>query len=104
MEKTVAKAQRQQSLQDSFLNTVRKEKMPVFIFLVSGIKLNGYVDSFDQYVVVLKNTPPLPKSGGYDDPNVRIASSQHQMVYKHAISTIVPGNDKGPGHHSKPRD
>ncbi len=58
-------------LQDSFLNELRKEKVTVSIFLVNGIKLHGVVDSFDQYVVMLKN-------------------SITQMVYKHAISTIVP--------------
>jgi host factor-I protein len=61
-----------QNLQDNFLNTLRKEHMPVSIFLVNGIKLQGRVDSFDQYVIMLKNTVS-------------------QMVYKHAISTIVPG-------------
>jgi len=60
-----------QNLQDPFLNTLRKEHIPVSIYLVNGIKLQGKVDSFDQYVVVLKN-------------------SINQMVYKHAISTIVP--------------
>ena len=60
-----------QNLQDNFLNTLRKEHTPVSIFLVNGIKLQGKVDSFDQYVVMLKNT-------------------SSQMVYKHAISTIVP--------------
>jgi host factor-I protein len=60
-----------QNLQDPFLNTLRKERVPVSIFLVNGIKLQGQVDSFDQYVVVLKN-------------------AVNQMVYKHAISTIVP--------------
>ena len=61
-----------QNLQDNFLNTLRKEHTPVSIFLVNGIKLQGRVDSFDQYVIMLKNTI-------------------NQMVYKHAISTIVPG-------------
>ncbi|MGR9071903.1 MAG: RNA chaperone Hfq [Gammaproteobacteria bacterium] len=61
-----------QNLQDLFLNTLRKEHTPVSIFLVNGIKLQGKVDSFDQYVILLKNTV-------------------NQMVYKHAISTIVPG-------------
>ncbi len=61
-----------QNLQDNFLNTLRKEHTPVAIFLVNGIKLQGRVDSFDQYVIMLKNTVS-------------------QMVYKHAISTIVPG-------------
>jgi host factor-I protein len=60
-----------QNLQDNFLNTLRKEHTPVSIFLVNGIKLQGKVDSFDQYVIMLKNT-------------------MSQMVYKHAISTIVP--------------
>ena len=60
-----------QNLQDNFLNALRKEHVPVSIFLVNGIKLQGKVDSFDQYVVMLKNT-------------------SSQMVYKHAISTIVP--------------
>ena len=60
-----------QNLQDTFLNTLRKEHTPVSIFLVNGIKLQGRVDSFDQYVIMLKNT-------------------MVQMVYKHAISTIVP--------------
>jgi len=59
------------SLQDPFLNVLRKEKIPVSIFLVNGIKLQGTVDSFDQFVVLLNN-------------------SVSQMVYKHAISTVVP--------------
>ncbi|MGZ4957937.1 MAG: RNA chaperone Hfq [Methylomonas sp.] len=63
-----------QNLQDNFLNALRKEHTPVSIFLVNGIKLQGRVDSFDQYVVMLKNTV-------------------NQMVYKHAISTIVPGKN-----------
>lgn len=63
-----------QSLQDPFLNTLRKERVPVSIFLVNGIKLQGQIDSFDQFVVLLKN-------------------SVSQMVYKHAISTIVPSRN-----------
>lgn len=59
------------NLQDSFLNELRQEQIPVAIYLVNGIKLQGQVDSFDQYVVMLK-------------------SNITQMVYKHAISTIVP--------------
>ena len=59
------------ALQDPFLNSLRKEKVPVSIFLVNGIKLQGQVESFDQFVVLLKN-------------------SVSQMIYKHAISTIVP--------------
>ena len=60
-----------QLLQDPFLNVLRREHVPVSIYLVNGIKLQGQVESFDQYVVLLKNTVT-------------------QMVYKHAISTIVP--------------
>ena len=60
-----------QSLQDPFLNALRKERVPVSIFLVNGIKLQGQIESFDQFVVLLKN-------------------SVSQMVYKHAISTVVP--------------
>ncbi len=63
-----------QNLQDNFLNALRKEHTPVSIFLVNGIKLQGRVDSFDQYVVMLKNTV-------------------NQMVDKHAISTIVPSKN-----------
>ncbi len=63
-----------QSLQDPFLNLLRKEKVPVSIYLVNGIKLQGQVDSFDQFVVLLKN-------------------SVNQMVYKHAISTVVPSRN-----------
>ena len=60
-----------QQLQDPFLNALRKEHVQVAIYLVNGIKLQGHIESFDQYVVLLKNTVT-------------------QMVYKHAISTIVP--------------
>ena len=63
-----------QSLQDPFLNALRKERVQVSIYLVNGIKLQGYVESFDQFVVLLKN-------------------SVSQMVYKHAISTIVPARN-----------
>ena len=63
---------RGQSLQEPFLNTLRKERVPVSIYLVNGIKLQGQIESFDQFVVLLKN-------------------SVSQMVYKHAISTVVPG-------------
>ena len=60
-----------QMLQDPFLNALRKERVQVAIYLVNGVKLQGHVDAFDQYVILLKNTVT-------------------QMVYKHAISTIVP--------------
>ncbi|QKT04696.1 RNA chaperone Hfq [Ectothiorhodospiraceae bacterium 2226] len=63
-----------QALQDPFLNTLRKERVPVSIYLVNGIKLQGQIDSFDQFVVLLKN-------------------SVSQMVYKHAISTVVPARN-----------
>jgi len=61
-----------QLLQDPFLNALRREHVPVSIYLVNGIKLQGQIESFDQYVVLLRNTVT-------------------QMVYKDAISTIVPG-------------
>ena len=60
-----------QSLQEPFLNALRKEKIPVSIFLVSGIKLQGQIESFDQFVSLLKN-------------------GVNQMIYKSAISTVVP--------------
>src|ERR1700728_1746635 len=62
------------SLQDPFLNTLRKEKVPVSIYLVNGIKLQGLIESFDQFVVLLKNTVS-------------------QMVYKHAHLTVVPARN-----------
>jgi host factor-I protein len=72
-----------QTLQEPFLNALRKERIPVSIYLVNGIKLQGQIESFDQFVVLLKN-------------------SVSQMVYKHAISTVVParavhvsGGDEG---------
>jgi len=65
---------RGQSLQDPFLNALRKERIPVSIFLVNGIKLQGQIESFDQFVVLLRNTVS-------------------QMVYKHAISTVVPARN-----------
>lgn len=63
-----------QTLQDPFLNSLRKDRIPVSIFLVNGIKLQGQIESFDQYVVLLRNTVS-------------------QMVYKHAISTVVPARN-----------
>lgn len=63
-----------QSLQHLYLNTLRKERTPVSIYLVSGIKLQGQIESFDQFVVLLRN-------------------SVSQMVYKHAISTVVPAHN-----------
>ena len=63
-----------QSLQDPFLNALRRERVPVSIYLVNGIKLQGTIESFDQFVVLLRNTVS-------------------QMVYKHAISTVVPARN-----------
>lgn len=68
-----------QSLQDPFLNALRRERVPVSIYLVNGIKLQGQIESFDQFVILLKNTVS-------------------QMVYKHAISTVVPS--RSVSHHS----
>jgi len=62
------------TLQDPFLNALRKERIPVSVYLVNGIKLQGQVESFDQFVVLLRN-------------------SVSQLVYKHAISTIVPARN-----------
>lgn len=61
-------------LQDPYLNALRREKIPVSIFLVNGIKLQGQIESFDQFVILLKNTVS-------------------QMVYKHGISTVVPARN-----------
>ena len=75
-----------QSLQDPYLNALRRERIPVSIYLVNGIKLQGQIESFDQFVILLKNTV-------------------NQMVYKHAISTVDPArsvshhNNNG-GHHA----
>ncbi|ECE1298011.1 RNA chaperone Hfq [Salmonella enterica] len=68
-----------QSLQDPFLNALRRERVPVSIYLVNGIKLQGQIESFDQFVILLKNTVS-------------------QMVYKHAISTVV--KSRPVSHHS----
>ncbi len=63
-----------QSLQDPFLNALRRERVPVHIYLVNGIKLQGQIESFDNFVVLLKN-------------------QVSQMIYKHAISTVVPSRN-----------
>tara|TARA_B110000014_G_scaffold261812_1_gene254330 strand:+ start:568 stop:801 length:234 start_codon:yes stop_codon:yes gene_type:complete len=63
-----------QSLQDPYLNTLRKEQIPVSIYLVNGIKLQGQIEAFDQYVVLLRNTVS-------------------QMIFKHAISTVQPSRN-----------
>jgi len=63
-----------QSLQDPYLNMLRKERIPVSVYLVNGIKLQGHIESFDQFVLLLRN-------------------GVSQMVYKHAISTVVPARN-----------
>jgi len=70
-----------QNIQDTFLNTVRKDKSPITIYLVSGVKLTGKIRSFDKYSVLLEN------------------NSQEQLIFKHAISTVVSGR----GTHSEAR-
>ena len=62
-----------QNLQDAFLNQVRKSKVPVTIFLINGVKLQGMITWFDNFCVLLRR------------------DGQSQLVYKHAISTIMPG-------------
>jgi host factor-I protein len=80
-----------QSLQDPFLNALRREHVPVAVYLVNGIKLQGTIESFDQFVVLLRN-------------------QVSQMVYKHAISTVVPsrnvrmGNGPDGNGHDAPSD
>jgi host factor-I protein len=71
-----------QNIQDTFLNTVRKDKSPITIYLVSGVKLTGKIRSFDKYSVLLEN------------------NSQEQLIFKHAISTVVSGRA---GVHPEPR-
>ena len=65
-----------QKIQDPFLNALRKERIPVSIFLKNGIKLQGTIESFDQFIVMLKNVTT-------------------QVIFKHAISTIVPSRNVG---------
>ena len=66
--------EKSQSVQDVFLNNIRKNKMPVTIFLVNGVKLQGVVTWFDNFCVLLRR------------------DGHSQLVYKHAISTIMPGH------------
>ena len=65
--------EKQQNLQDTFLNHVRKQKIPVTVFLVNGVKLQGVITWFDNFCVLLRR------------------DGMSQLVYKHAISTIMPG-------------
>ena len=70
-----------QNIQDTFLNTVRKDKTPITIYLVSGVKLTGKIRSFDKYSVLLEN------------------NSQEQLIFKHAISTVVSSRNVIHGDH-----
>ena len=70
-----------QNIQDTFLNTVRKDKSQITIYLVSGVKLTGRIRSFDKYSVLLEN------------------NSQEQLIFKHAISTVVSGKPVLIGEH-----
>ena len=63
-----------QSLQDNYLNQLRKDKLPVLIYLINGVRLKGVVKAFDNFVILLKD-------------------ANQQLVYKHAVSTIVPERD-----------
>ena len=62
------------NLQDLFLNNARKERIPVTIFLMNGVQIKGYVKGFDSYIVLLEGE-----------------NKQQNLIYKHAVSTIVPG-------------
>jgi len=73
-----------QNIQDTFLNTVRKDKTPITIYLVSGVKLTGKIRSFDKYSVLLEN------------------NSQEQLIFKHAISTVVSNRSVIHGEHRIP--
>jgi host factor-I protein len=70
-----------QNIQDSFLNTARKERLSITIYLLSGVKLTGRIRSFDKYSVVLE------------------ANGQEQLIFKHAISTVVMGRSVPHGAH-----
>ncbi|HEY1464149.1 MAG TPA: RNA chaperone Hfq [Terriglobales bacterium] len=72
-----------QSIQDTFLNTARKEKMGITIYLLSGVKLTGRIRSFDKYSVVLET------------------NNQEQLIFKHAISTVAMGRTPH-GHGDRP--
>jgi host factor-I protein len=72
MTKTTNQTDRKQNLQDTFLNAVRKQRTPLTIFLVNGVKLQGVISWFDNFCVLLRR------------------DGQVQLVYKHAISTVMP--------------
>ena len=69
--------QKTQNLQDAFLNYIRREKIPVTLFLMNGFQLRGVVRSFDSFVVLI-------------DADVLLSEGRQQMIYKHAISTVAP--------------
>jgi host factor-I protein len=73
-----------QNIQDSFLNSARKDRVPLTIYLLSGVKLTGRIRSFDKYSVVLES------------------NNQEQLIFKHAISTVVLTRAAGAGHPSAP--
>lgn len=64
------------NLQDLFLNNARKERVPVTIYLMNGVQVKGYVKGFDSYIVLLEGE-----------------NKQQNLIYKHAVSTIVPGRN-----------
>lgn len=64
------------NLQDLFLNNARKEKVPVTLFLMNGVKVKGHVKGFDSYIILLEGE-----------------NKQQNLIYKHAVSTIVPGKN-----------
>ena len=74
------------NLQDTFLNQVRKENMPVIIYLINGFQLRGSVKGFDNFTVIIEN------------------EGKQQLVYKHAISTITPFRPLAPNYHEKKED
>src|SRR5579875_3560332 len=74
-----------QNIQDSFLNTARKDKSVITIYLLSGVKLTGRIRSFDKYSVVLET------------------NNQEQLIFKHAISTVVMSRIGHPDRHAEPR-
>lgn len=84
MEKPI---QQQNTIQDSFLNSARKERSNITIYLMSGVKLTGRIKSFDKYSVILE------------------AGSQEQLIFKHAISTVsLPRGGARDYHYSRPSD
>ena len=73
-----------QNIQDSFLNNARKDKTAITLYLLSGVKLSGRIKSFDKYSLILET------------------NNQEQLIFKHAISTVVMGRSHGSSHDSRP--